>query len=89
MDIILKYRLKDLRIAKGLPCIKMATKCQVTERAYRNWESLDVNSESSIPSDKLMILAIFFEVPMQDVYNKEYLDAMSIEYLETISPIKM
>lgn len=76
MRNILKYNLKSLRQAQQITCLSMATKCQVTEVTYRTWENLPIDSEKSIPSDKLMVLSNLLAVSMEDLYTKEYYESV-------------
>jgi transcriptional regulator with XRE-family HTH domain len=69
---ILKYRLKQLREHSKKTFRELATKCQVTEMTYRNWENYTIDADASIPSDKLLILADQYDCQMEDLYTKEY-----------------
>lgn len=76
MHNILKYNLKTLRQDQKTTCIQLATKCQITEVTYRTWENIPLDSEKSIPSDKLLLLSDLLGVAMIDLYTTEYLESI-------------
>lgn len=65
----LKFRILELKKLHGVTFLSIATKCQVTERQVLNWANIPMNAGSSIPSDKLILLAEFFGVELMEMYT--------------------
>lgn len=75
MGYILKYRIKDLRMVKGIRIVTLATKCQVTEKTIRDWEMIGKNEPKSIPSDMLLIISKCFDISMEEMYTESLITA--------------
>ena len=70
MSNVLKYKLKELRLAQKKSARYMATKCQVTEVTYRNWELFQINDQRSPPMDAMIIASKELGVSLQDLINQ-------------------
>ena len=74
MSNLLKYNLKERIKNNGLTAMDIATKCHVHPQTVYLWTRYIKKNETSIPSDKLRILADLFECSMEDLYNTQILE---------------
>lgn len=56
---------------KNLSAMDVATKCQVHVQSVYNWGNIEINDDSSIPADKLRLMAKLFDKSMEQMYNHE------------------
>lgn len=67
----LKYKIIALMKEKNLSAMDVATKCQVHVQSVYNWGNIEINDDSSIPADKLRLMAMLFDKSMEQMYNYE------------------
>jgi transcriptional regulator with XRE-family HTH domain len=69
----LKYKIIALMKEKNFSAMDVATKCQVHVQSVYNWGNIEINDDSSIPADKLRVMANIFKVSMEDMYTTKEL----------------
>lgn len=60
-----KLSYKEYRIAKN----KLPIALKVSKRTFERWMYLELGDKTEVPSDKMAMLAKYFNVKMEDMFN--------------------
>lgn len=60
-----KLSYKEYRIAKN----KLPIALKVSKRTFERWMYLQIGDKTEIPSDKMAMIAKYFKVSMEDMFN--------------------
>ena len=71
--VVKKYKIKELCKDKKISYDYIAKACNVTYNTVYLWSNIDVESDTSIPSDKLILLSHILEVSVTDLYDSDFL----------------
>lgn len=76
----LKYRLKSLMLANNTSFDDLAYYCRenrqkVDRITIYNWSRIGIEDKKSIPADTLRLLAQYYGMSMEDMYNTESVPA--------------